>query len=737
VTIFNHEVSIKKAISIAGLVIILAGIPLGMYLIKQQQVLKSRADLSGTRVEIVDAAGNAISETNGLRVKLKLTYVPPSSSSSVTPSPLEPSESGEPSPLDSATPSPSASVSVSASPIDSDTDSPVESASPSDSGTDDTLGVSTEAPSGLSGFIGGIFNWIGNLFSGNKISLAGEVSANTGDVCYSDAYCSPDEKCIIDLSVSYGGTCQPAPITSTAPVSSTCHGNGESLTPDNFVAGGNCCQGLVPGTGSTAGLCVPAPTTITNGHYPVNFQLLKTGAFNWDGSFAGLQVHVYGPCDDALTTSGCLYNLNRLSATDAISSLNSKSCEIPAGFFSNTEAIATCTKKVVSATENGSADFGIVEKTGNYIFWVDPMPQGTAVAKVLTGTNPVTKRPYDVTNNVGPADKPYAVAELGSTGFTTSPSMAIMRSGVSASCPAATGTPLGGIYPTHFKVANSKGELAYAEEQNFLDKISSQVQPDVYAADELHCAYYQQQQGNFCVDKPTNTTPACHGNGQLCGSGGVGTCCSGLTCNKASVGATTGICGLPPAPATQAPAIKYGCNAYGQCVPVQYGSFTSSTCGGSCRPPTNTNTNTNTGSGSTVPPTGTTAPAPSSCEQVFDKNGKIIDWTLTSGAGDKSVWVQFKVAGVWGAPIESPKVKLTAGGASASTTASPSASTSTGTGNSNAKFDLNSDGKVNAVDASIFKNFWRTNAHNTAIDFNKDGVINSFDYSQLKSHLLL
>ena len=37
----------------------------------------------------------------------------------------------------------------------------------------------------------------------------------------------------------------------------------------------------------------------------------------------------------------------------------------------------------------------------------------------------------------------------------------------------------------------------------------------------------------------------------------------------------------------------------------------------------------------------------SATEQVFDSNGKIIDWKLSDGAGEKTVYAQFKVDGAW------------------------------------------------------------------------------------------
>lgn len=87
VTIFNREISFKQILGITSLLILIIAIPVGMYLIKQSQIIKSRADVEQqTRIEFVDDAGEVIFETAKRDVKLKLTYVASESEVEASPS---------------------------------------------------------------------------------------------------------------------------------------------------------------------------------------------------------------------------------------------------------------------------------------------------------------------------------------------------------------------------------------------------------------------------------------------------------------------------------------------------------------------------------------------------------------------------------------------------------------------------------------------------------------------------
>lgn len=78
------------------------------------------------------------------------------------------------------------------------------------------------------------------------------------------------------------------------------------------------------------------------------------------------------------------------------------------------------------------------------------------------------------------------------------------------------------------------------------------------------------------------------------------------------------------------------------------------------------------------------------------------------------------------------------GSASSTPTPVPTATPrATGQGSATNKYDLNRDGAVNSIDASVFLQKWRgRNASDLqSIDFNGDGVVNIFDYSTLKGDL--
>src|SRR3989338_6397452 len=78
-------------IHIIAVVILLAGIVGGMYLVSHPQIFKPKASNNETRIEFVDNQGNPISSTTSQNVKVKLTFVPttsnPTESISASPNP--------------------------------------------------------------------------------------------------------------------------------------------------------------------------------------------------------------------------------------------------------------------------------------------------------------------------------------------------------------------------------------------------------------------------------------------------------------------------------------------------------------------------------------------------------------------------------------------------------------------------------------------------------------------------
>ena len=120
-------------------------------------------------------------------------------------------------------------------------------------------------------------------------------------------------------------------------------------------------------------------------------------------------------------------------------------------------------------------------------------------------------------------------------------------------------------------------------------------------------------------------------------------------------------------------------------------------------------------------------------EQVFDMNGKVIDWLLTSGNGQKTVYVQFKIDGIW-SEIYSANIQLEQTIPSPSPTPNAVACTVCGA-------DINKDGAVTILDfskISVCFNKKATDEVNgkpcTDADINKDGVITILDQSCLSSN---
>ena len=85
----------RGVIHILAILILLAGIIGGLYLVQHPTIFRPKAAVSGPRIEVVDASGNPITSTTSQNVKVKLTYVAPSPS--VSPSPT-PSQSPSPNP---------------------------------------------------------------------------------------------------------------------------------------------------------------------------------------------------------------------------------------------------------------------------------------------------------------------------------------------------------------------------------------------------------------------------------------------------------------------------------------------------------------------------------------------------------------------------------------------------------------------------------------------------------------
>lgn len=105
---------VKKILAILAVILILIGIIAGIFLIRRQQNIKSKATLEGTRLEIIDVNGGLLTSAVSRNIKLRLIFVAsasatPSSSpiSSLIPSPTElPTASPSVSPTDLPTPSP-------------------------------------------------------------------------------------------------------------------------------------------------------------------------------------------------------------------------------------------------------------------------------------------------------------------------------------------------------------------------------------------------------------------------------------------------------------------------------------------------------------------------------------------------------------------------------------------------------------------------------------------------------
>lgn len=85
----------KQILAALAFIILLAAIPATMYLIKQQQIFKSKASFI-PRAEFLDSSGNVITETSSVNVKLRITKEVAASSPTPSPSSSPPNPASLP-----------------------------------------------------------------------------------------------------------------------------------------------------------------------------------------------------------------------------------------------------------------------------------------------------------------------------------------------------------------------------------------------------------------------------------------------------------------------------------------------------------------------------------------------------------------------------------------------------------------------------------------------------------------
>lgn len=75
----------KQIILIVIVAILLIAIPLSLYLVRQRQIVRSRADEPNVSVQFVDDSGQVITETHNPNVKLRiiLPIIPATSSAGI------------------------------------------------------------------------------------------------------------------------------------------------------------------------------------------------------------------------------------------------------------------------------------------------------------------------------------------------------------------------------------------------------------------------------------------------------------------------------------------------------------------------------------------------------------------------------------------------------------------------------------------------------------------------------
>lgn len=94
-------------------------------------------------------------------------------------------------------------------------------------------------------------------------------------------------------------------------------------------------------------------------------------------------------------------------------------------------------------------------------------------------------------------------------------------------------------------------------------------------------------------------------------------------------------------------------------------------------------------------------------EYDFLKNRQVVDWKLEGPPGVKTVYAQFKVNGVW-KDLVSESITLKT--------------------KETSRYDLNGDGKLDQQDVLLFKQIWSSGKYSKLIDFNGDKAVNLFDY---------
>lgn len=72
----NINLGKKELISLAVILLLIIGLFIGLYLVRQQQIFKPKATGTGTGVQVIDRSGNPITNTNTRNVKLKIFYTP-------------------------------------------------------------------------------------------------------------------------------------------------------------------------------------------------------------------------------------------------------------------------------------------------------------------------------------------------------------------------------------------------------------------------------------------------------------------------------------------------------------------------------------------------------------------------------------------------------------------------------------------------------------------------------------
>ncbi len=65
----------KQVITFLIIIVLIIAVPMTLYLVRQQQILKSKADFV-SNIEFLDAGGNAITVTSSANVKLRIKHQP-------------------------------------------------------------------------------------------------------------------------------------------------------------------------------------------------------------------------------------------------------------------------------------------------------------------------------------------------------------------------------------------------------------------------------------------------------------------------------------------------------------------------------------------------------------------------------------------------------------------------------------------------------------------------------------